>query len=1072
MAISTPSSGPCSRIQSDVAIAGQGQTYRLTIQAEARQDGLLPPTMAPLIGDRLTLAAVIDYDGKATVMVDKLHLSAAIGDISGSGSLDSTTQRVGGQFHLTLPDLHPAEALLGEPLAGRLDIAATIAGTLAAPTASLDLRSDGLHLSDLSLDRFTAQLQLALAEKQGQRQWKAEGKGRLTGLERRDAPLPAALDRDFDWSLSGTFDEADLSLDIAALTLEGASLKLNGRGRWAPQGSSGQLELDIAALDRFADLAELPALAGSLHLEADISATPAGAASVVLTAGTEDLKLGMPLADALLGPGVTIAGRLDRGADGALSASDIDLAGSGITLTGEAAADASLARPTGAFKIELPRLADLGPALGTRLQGRLTLTGKLDAEGSASALNIDLEGQGIGTDRLLAQRLAAQIRLPALDLRDLDHVEGQLSATALLAGTAKGVEARLQTGLARTADVISLPGLSLTAAGSRIAGKLDYALASGLASGQLTASIADLAPWSALAGTPLKGHAEMTIALTAAQGQSADVKLEATGLAVGDGNERVAMRRLSLTAKGHNLLATALGQADLSVSEVAAGNLQLGHAAAKLVRSAPARLSFSAEAKGAYRRPDAAPEQQSLALALDLAGDWSSAGRSQQILLNRLTASLAGDSAKLQRPLRLAFGAGNARLEDLALNLAGGSVTGNGALEGNRLRTSLVVQGVPLKPFGRLMGQDASGTIDATAELDGPASAAAGHVTLRGHGLKFMGLGSTAAQLPPLDLELALAPAAGQLQLNGKISARDDQLIAATGTVPLLLSARPLAVAVPQQGRLDLHLAGDGKLEKLAQILPMGEDRITGDYRVALAAGGTPARPEMGGTVTIANASYLNQDYGTELRGLAIELTGNQSRLQLTRLAARDSRSGTLDGSGDLDFAGASPRLDFQGRLTNFLVANSDEATAPVDADIRASGTLDAPKLYGRFTLRRSDFRIPDRLPPSIANLNVVEIDSRDPARTAVALAAAARAKPPAPALAHRAGCGVQRAGPGVRARPWPRQRMAGQARGDGDEQRAFDRRRTQHRAGIAQSSGQEFRHPPRHDPLSHRLPR
>jgi translocation and assembly module TamB len=272
-------------------------------------------------------------------------------------------------------------------------------------------------------------------------------------------------------------------------------------------------------------------------------------------------------------------------------------------------------------------------------------------------------------------------------------------------------------------------------------------------------------------------------------------------------------------------------------------------------------------------------------------------------------------------------------------------------------------------------------------------------VTLRGHALKFMGLGSTAAQLPPLDLELTLAPAAGQLQLQGNISARGDQLIAATGTVPLLLSARPLAVAVPQSGSLRLDVSGDGKLEKLAQILPMGEDRVTGDYRVALAVAGSPARPDIGGKITIADASYLNQDYGTELRGLAIELTGNQNRLQLTRLAARDSRSGTLDGSGDLDLAGAAPRLDFQAKLTNFLVANSDEAKAPVDADIRASGTLDAPKLYGRFTLRRSDFRIPDQLPPSIANLNVVEIDSRDPARTAVALAAAARAKPAAPAL-------------------------------------------------------------------------
>jgi autotransporter translocation and assembly factor TamB len=257
--------------------------------------------MAPLMGDQLTLAGVIDYDGKATVRVDKLHLSAAIGEISGSGSLDSTTQRVGGQFHLTLPDLHPAEALLGEPLAGRLEIAATIAGTLAAPTASLDLRSDGLHLSDLSLDGLTARLQLALAEKQGQRQWKAEGKGRLTGLARRDAPLPAALDRDFDWSLRGAFDETDLSLDIAALTLEGTSLKLNGRGRWARKGRAAN-RADIAALDRFADLAELPALAGSLHLEADISATPAGAASVVLRPARKTSS-SAALADALLGPG-------------------------------------------------------------------------------------------------------------------------------------------------------------------------------------------------------------------------------------------------------------------------------------------------------------------------------------------------------------------------------------------------------------------------------------------------------------------------------------------------------------------------------------------------------------------------------------------------------------------------------------------------------------------------------------------------------------------------------------------------------------------------------------------------
>ncbi|MFI5018326.1 MAG: hypothetical protein ACHQHK_10300, partial [Dongiales bacterium] len=77
-------------IQSSIDIAGQGQTYRLTIQAAAHQDGLLPPDMAPLMGDRLALTADMTYDGKAVVTFDKLTLSAALGQISGSGRLDST----------------------------------------------------------------------------------------------------------------------------------------------------------------------------------------------------------------------------------------------------------------------------------------------------------------------------------------------------------------------------------------------------------------------------------------------------------------------------------------------------------------------------------------------------------------------------------------------------------------------------------------------------------------------------------------------------------------------------------------------------------------------------------------------------------------------------------------------------------------------------------------------------------------------------------------------------------------------------------------------------------------------
>jgi hypothetical protein len=111
--------------------------------------------------------------------------------------------------------------------------------------------------------------------------------------------------------------KTDLSLDIAALTLEGASLKLNGRGG-VPQGSSGQTRAGYSPLDRFADLAELPALPAAAP-PGGYQRNAGGSGQRGATAGAE-YPSSAPLADALLGPGA-IAGRLDRGADGALSAS-------------------------------------------------------------------------------------------------------------------------------------------------------------------------------------------------------------------------------------------------------------------------------------------------------------------------------------------------------------------------------------------------------------------------------------------------------------------------------------------------------------------------------------------------------------------------------------------------------------------------------------------------------------------------------------------------------------------------------------------------------------------------------
>ncbi len=981
--------GALLEVHGSLAIAAAGP-YRAAIQAEARQDGLLPAKLQPLIGPRLTLDAAVDYDEAGGVRLDRLRLAAAFGELSASGRLEARSKRLSGEARMSIPDLGLAGAMLGEKLAGRAGLGASFGGTLAEPSARLDLQGQHIVLAQLAADRLTASLDLALEHDGAGSLWQARGHGRLLGASRMDQPLPPGLGHDFDWSFAGGAREAERRVEIRTLTLAGDSLRLQGQGQWSPGGGNGSLSAEIAALDRFAGLARLPELSGRVRLDASFTAGPAGTGRIDFRVGSEALHTGVAAADALAGPRIALAGRLDRSADGRLMLSDLRLSGADLTASGNAETDAGFARPKGAFEVAVPRLADLAPALGTPLRGSMTLAATLDGAG---ALRLSLEGEELGTERILLRRLVAESRIP-----DLSHRAGRLSATAWLAGGPESTPLRLETGFAQPApDRVALSDLSVTGAGTRIHGAIDYSTSTARASGRLTGSVTDLAPWSALAGLPLHGHGTIALTLTPERNQSAEAKVDLASLSAGRGQSALALDRIELAGRARELLKSPILQAELSVDHLRTRGLRLAAARAHIAMSAPDHADFAADAHGSYS-PPAAGDRPSLPLTVGLGGTWSRSGRTQQVLLERVNASLAEDKAMLLGPLRLAFAQGALRLQDLAMSFAGGRLEGNLALESDTLRARLSARAVPLRPFARLAGQTATGTLDMTAELEGPAAAPSGQASLEGRDLRFAGTGGASAQLPPLDLNLTLAQQKDRIQLHGEILSRGSRLLRAAGTAPVRLSARPLSAAIPPEGELSLRVDGEGRLEKLAEVLPLGEDRLAGDYRIALAVEGTPARPEIGGSVAITKASYLNQAYGTELRNLEVELSGDRQSLRLASLSAGDGKSGTLQGSGQLDFAApGSPALDFQVRLSRFLVANTDEARAEADAEIHAEGSLAAPRLNGRILLSRGEFRIPDQLPPSIPRLDVIEIDSRNP-QAAVRRLAEARRRSAGPA--------------------------------------------------------------------------
>ena len=215
--------GELAQLKGSISIAA-AINYRFQLQAEARQNGLLPAEFVPLIGDRLKLDAVIDYDGKQAIQLDRLFLSAAAGQIMANGRVSGATPRLAASMQIAIPNLGLAQALLRKPLAGRLGIDLQLGGSVDKPSAKVGVEGHDLRLADVSLEGLAASVQLASETKEGARSWRAEGQGRLLGVTRGQQPLPSALGRDFDWSLAGDFDQAGRFADIDSISLTGASL--------------------------------------------------------------------------------------------------------------------------------------------------------------------------------------------------------------------------------------------------------------------------------------------------------------------------------------------------------------------------------------------------------------------------------------------------------------------------------------------------------------------------------------------------------------------------------------------------------------------------------------------------------------------------------------------------------------------------------------------------------------------------------------------------------------------------------------------------------------------------------
>lgn len=910
------------RATADATVKAVAEGHAISLVAGADAARLVGPELAPLLGDAPSLRAEVLVGANGAVTLRPARLATAAATVALTGSVDTAANRMDLAYEVTAGGGSALRGLL--PGASWRDgrVAGTARGPLDALAVAVTAAVEGLSLGDPALAPLI---------------------GPLTG------PRLALDARALVNTTTG-----DVRLEGLELATPPATAKARGTvGAW---GRTADIGLTLAAddLSRFAALAGQP-LAGAGTIEGTVTRASDGALALALDGGLHQLATGTP-ADAALGPSPTLRARAALAPDGAVSVPELRVDGANASLT--ATASLTGGRLQARATVAVPELRGLGEAAGTPMQGGITLRADVTGTPEAPAVEARLDGRdlAVGGRRIgEAQVTATATGLPATPQGRVTARAG-LNGQPLTAGASYALDGR----------TLRINDLAVATGENRIGGAVTVALDTLLAEGRLEGRLPALAAFSELAGVPLRGDASFTVALDRRDGrQGATLTASANGLRVeGDGAPLFEALRLTANAQVADALGTPSGKARLELQDGSAAGTAIASATAT-ADGGLARAGFTAVVNGAGEK----------APGLDLAGSLAGDGALTRVRVEKLQGSFQGESFRLAGPATLTVGPQRYGVADLRLVSGGARLSADGGLTDGRLTGKLSIDQLPLA-LARLVDPSLrlAGLLNATATLGGTLRDPRAELTLRANDVKAQQ--TTSNGVPGLDATVNAQWRDRRVSVDGTLGTRGGQAtMTLAARAPLALDPDRMAVSVPPAGRLEASANGTVNLALLNDLLAGSGDRVQGTLRMDVKADGTVGSPRLGGAVTLAGGRYEGRATGTVVTDITARIVGDGDLFTIQSFSGRTPNGGTLRASGSIRPTATDGRaLDLKIAASDARLLQTDLVTALFDADLTLTGALDNARLAGPVKVERAEVQVPNRLPPNVVALDVVEV--------------------------------------------------------------------------------------------------
>jgi translocation and assembly module TamB len=927
---------------------------RLSVSGAARIGPLLAERLRPMMGESVTFDIVAADDGKGGEMLAPSSISLAAVTLQAEGAR-SDSGALTGKAHIGIKDIAAAGALVGNQSQGVLAIDAVLSGTADRP--KLFLSEQGrLTFGQLAIEGLTVAADI-----------QAKGDANIPDpefgltMDAKVASVRDAADQGADYGpltlhLSGSTDAKGRLVDIGQLNASGAGVTLQGHGgfkRGAAQGSASLIAGDLSVLGK---MFGQPA-AGRVTLDIDASTGPEQVVTVRLSGDGDHLRTGIEALDAVLAGSVNISASGGVAQSGKIALSALSLDSARAKLAGSGTYDPEDRTVEGAVTASLADLSALSSTLKSPLAGTGTLSVKIAGT---------LDAPTVVADAVLDRLAFRTFRIDHVDAK-INAPHGLDGAASITGGLRSGpLDETVAAEFAREPDrAYRVTDLRLAGTGGSMTGSALFALSERRIAGKFDARIGDLSVWSGVVGQKIAGQLALAIDVPA-DGRPGLVRMALDRFALGASPTSIGISHAVLSGSLSGNLARQNGALDLVLSGLAAHGGAVTRASAHVSAKGDAG-DFRFDASGRMGEP----------FSVGLAGTVAQSRGTSTMRLDSLTAAVGADRLALTQPASLTLAKGVYRLAGLALNVDNGAIEAQAAFSPKLASAEIRLRRIPLQPLAPLAGKPSvGGVLDGLVTLSGAPASPTAHASLTTTGLDLETDGPLPR--PALNLSAAIDWRGERANLDVRLSSGGGETLTVAGSAPFAFDLATLTAKNPVDKTLALTAKGGGRLENLASIAPLGEDRMSGAFSIDVAVGGTIAAPEPRGRVAITGGRYANMALGAQLDGIDLAVDGQGERFVLDHLTATDGKSGQLKASGSVDLGVKPASADVAITFSDFLVARGDDATVDADGDLKIAGALDAMTASGKLSVRHAEIYIPERLPASVVTLDVTEIGGRN----------------------------------------------------------------------------------------------